>query len=973
MENTNPSSLEALAKSVSEPIPCEGNLPLDLSDAGYLWLIETGAADVFIVEHLNGVAQAAPQHLLRAESGRILPGIKPNLGPTEISLIAKGVPGTVLRRIPIEKLAGHYGSELANQIDLWLVDFSASLSRFDSSIVRADLYVANNETQAADSGVISTLRGVAWVSGIESGNALYQGLIELVADDVEGDLESLEIPLTRNSWIYLSEQQQLLVQSSDVLEQKGILLPALARFHEVALSMERINRGLNIADEVNFEREKITKRQTDENFSRRSLFDLYDQLEDSADSADEQALFGAMRIIGRHEGIQFVFPKRRYSEKFSTLFTYILHASGVRARRVRLNHKDKWWSNFTQPLLAFRREDGQPVVLLRNRLGRCELVDHVSGHTVTVTPENAETLSDEAWLFYNPLPTDQPSSLKELGQFAFKGLGSEFARLAVTGFATSAIMLLPAVILGIVVDEVLTQREPGLIYMAGGVMVVVAVLAALLKMLNGFALTRLEFRAVTRAELAFWDRLMRLPRRFFQNFSTGELAMRSLVFQAFRDAAQEAFLFAISSIFLLLAGSVIAIWHDPLIGAVATVLATASLAGTLWLCMGQITSHRIMTKTMHSLAGLLFQLINGISTLRLAGAEGSAFAVWANGYRSQKRAELKHNSATERVRAFCATMLLVGGVVLILTALLIGGDSVEVGDFLVIVIFFVIFQGEVARFGKSFDTISTVILSADRIVPFLAQSPEAHRSGDLVEVLTGDILVDRVSFRYDPDGPLILKEVSIRTTPGEFIAITGKSGSGKSTLFNLLLNIDSPSSGAIYYDGRDLKLLNPKQVRRNIGAIPQTVRLHPDDVWDNITCGREDVSGKEAWEAARKAVVDREISAMPMKMMTYVGGDVLSGGESQRITISRALLDNARILIMDEATNWLDNQSQDQVMEIIAGLNMTRIVIAHRLSTLHQADRIYVLDDGQVVEQGNFSELMESEGHFYDLVRRQMI
>ena len=133
------------------------------------------------------------------------------------------------------------------------------------------------------------------------------------------------------------------------------------------------------------------------------------------------------------------------------------------------------------------------------------------------------------------------------------------------------------------------------------------------------------------------------------------------------------------------------------------------------------------------------------------------------------------------------------------------------------------------------------------------------------------------------------------------------------------------------------------------------------------------MSGDEAWEAARKAVVDREISAMPMKMMTYGGGDVLSGGESQRITIARALSNNARILLMDEATNWLDNQSQDQVMKIIAGLNITRIVIAHRLSTLRHADRIYVLDDGQVVEQGNFSELMESEGHFYDLVRRQMI
>ena len=181
--------------------------------------------------------------------------------------------------------------------------------------------------------------------------------------------------------------------------------------------------------------------------------------------------------------------------------------------------------------------------------------------------------------------------------------------------------------------------------------------------------------------------------------------------------------------------------------------------------------------------------------------------------------------------------------------------------------------------------------------------------------------------------------MSIRARPGEFIAIAGESGAGKSTLFRLALGLDHPSSGAVYYDGRDLKHLNIKQLRRQIGAVPQGVQLHPEDVWDNIVGDYGEATSEDAWKAAEAAGVDREISAMPMGMMTCVGAGagVLSGGESQRVMIAHALIRNPRVLLLDEATNWLDNESQSVVMRNLAQLTSTRIVIAHRLSTLRQA------------------------------------
>ena len=326
------------------------------------------------------------------------------------------------------------------------------------------------------------------------------------------------------------------------------------------------------------------------------------------------------------------------------------------------------------------------------------------------------------------------------------------------------------------------------------------------------------------------------------------------------------------------------------------------------------------------------------------------------------------------MRAFGAALPFIAGGVLLVAMVALGDRNVPVGDFLVVYTVFIAFQSAIARLGESFGTIAATLPAFDQMRPLLAAVPETEAEGQPVEYLGGEILFDHISFRYDPDGPLILDDVTIHARPGEFIAIAGESGAGKSTLFRLALGIDRPTAGAVYYDGRDLKHLNLKQVRRKIGAVPQSVGLHPQDLWDNLVSHHEEVASEEAWKAARIAEVEDEIKSMPMGMMTMVGtsGSVLSGGESQRVTIARSVIGRPRIMLFDEATNWLDNESQAKVMRNLTALTSTRVVIAHRLSTLEQADRIYVLHAGRVVQSGSFDELMEVEGVFRGLVKRQI-
>jgi ABC-type bacteriocin/lantibiotic exporter with double-glycine peptidase domain len=216
--------------------------------------------------------------------------------------------------------------------------------------------------------------------------------------------------------------------------------------------------------------------------------------------------------------------------------------------------------------------------------------------------------------------------------------------------------------------------------------------------------------------------------------------------------------------------------------------------------------------------------------------------------------------------------------------------------------------------------------------------------------------------------------VSFDAHPGEFIALVGPSGSGKSTLLRLLLGFEQPESGSIAYDGYDLAGLDPWRLRRQLGVVLQDGHLLPGDIFTNIVGSAVDLTLNDAWDAARLAGLDKDIEQMPMGMHTIMteGAGTLSGGQRQRLMIARALVTKPRIVFFDEATSALDNPTQAVVTESLDRLRATRVVIAHRLSTIISADRIFVLDEGRIVQTGTYEQLVNRPGMFHELVRRQL-
>ena len=979
MRETGPgyTSIAELASRSGESVPCSGNLPVKLDDPDTVWFIDQGAVNLFLVEFRDGVEQAAPQHLLRRESGWLLPGVAPD-GPrdeedTTLSLIAKGSPGTLLKRLPASVLSEVDPAELAEQTDTWLTAITDTLSRFASRLPRPTALARSGPLLTPAPCTLSVQRGVVWVSEPPRGTSLFMDLVDQ-AEIVEasGPHEAV-IPLTRTSWLILSEEATLSGRSTETLAKQGSLLSALASFHAVAFALERLNRRLAVVDDANLERARTTSRRTVERAARQRLFNIYDLPIDRDTRVEDTSLADALQAIGRREGIDFKIPARSDPSGDPVSLVDVLDASGVRARRVRFGAEGAWWRGDSNAMLAFRAEDGQPVALLPGWLGRYREFDPVSKRSVWMTADRAAALADEAWVFYRPLPVGNVKPV-DLLRIALRGSAADLARLVMAGLPGGLISLVPALALGFVANRAATGGTAGALYVVAVAVAGFGLLGALLHLLQSTVMMRIEGRSVSRVEAAFWDRLMRLPSSVLRGRRAGDLAVSGMTFQHLRDGLQSVAADGLLSIVFLLPVFGVIFLYDATLGTVALGFSLVSLLVTVVLGLRQIPPHGRLIRAARRVSGRLFQIVGSIGKLRVENAEASAFAIWARDYREQKRTELELGVLEGHSRAFGAALPFLSAGVLLFAAVAAGDGNLPVGDFLVVYLVFTAFQSAIVRLGESFGAVAAMLPAFDQVRPLLAAVPEGEVEGAPVEYLGGDIVFDRVSYRYDPDGPLILDDVTIRARPGEFIAIAGESGAGKSTLFRLALGFDRPTAGSVCYDGRDLRNLNLKQVRRRIGVVPQSVGLHPLDLWDNLVGHHDEVASDEVWTAARVADVEEEIRGMPMGMMTMVGtsGTVLSGGESQRVSIARSVIGNPRIMLFDEATNWLDNESQARVMRNLTALTSTRVVIAHRLSTLEQADRIYVLQAGRVVQSGSFNELMEVDGVFRDLVRRQV-
>ena len=327
------------------------------------------------------------------------------------------------------------------------------------------------------------------------------------------------------------------------------------------------------------------------------------------------------------------------------------------------------------------------------------------------------------------------------------------------------------------------------------------------------------------------------------------------------------------------------------------------------------------------------------------------------------------------VLALPALVSFVGMVGTIVIFYLAGSSHVAMADYMAFSVAYGQVNGAIMGFAGTASTMAQIKPMLNSVAPIMEAVPEVSEERPNVDSLTGSIDVSGVSFRYGENMPYIVKDLSFRIRPGEYVALVGRSGCGKSTIMRLLLGFETPERGTIFYGPHETSKVDLRSLRRHIGVVMQDGKLFMGDVANNITISNPTATIDDAWEAAELAGIADDIRRMPMGMQTLVteGGGGVSGGQRQRLMIARAICGKKKILMFDEATSALDNRTQKHVSDSLDSLNCTRLVIAHRLSTVRHRDRILVVDGGSIVEEGTYDELLAQGGVFAELVSRQRL
>jgi ABC-type bacteriocin/lantibiotic exporter with double-glycine peptidase domain len=426
---------------------------------------------------------------------------------------------------------------------------------------------------------------------------------------------------------------------------------------------------------------------------------------------------------------------------------------------------------------------------------------------------------------------------------------------------------------------------------------------------------------------------------------------------------------------------VLLFYYSSSLALLAIALIFVAVVITVIISLLQLRYDRIRIRLRGRVEGLVLQLIIGVSKLRTANAQQRALAAWISRYAEQKQQFIYAAKWENRQQIFHAGFPVLANIIIFAGAIKLVQvfdsqtiDALSPGTFLAFHAAFGQLFGALTSLALSISSSLIIIPLYERSRPILDAIPESGNEGNQVEDLEGDIELSKVKFRYQVDSPDVLTGLNMHIKQGEFVALVGSSGSGKSTIFRLMLGFEQPQAGEIFYDGKGLSSLDQESLRRKIGVVLQHSSPNAGSIFETIA-GNTSASVDDAWRAARLVGLAEDIEAMPMGMYTVVsdGASTLSGGQRQRIMIARALVRQPQILLLDEATSALDNRTQAVVSDSIGQINITRIVIAHRLFTIRNADRIFVLDKGKVVESGSFEELMAADGLFKQLAQRQLL
>ena len=893
------------------------------SDA--VWYIEGGSAMLYLASTVDAAQIQPRQFVCDVRDGCPVTGLSASLAPG-IRLLCVPAPGTQVRRATLASLDALDATSKA-RIEAWMRDVMREVDPNGSWVAMQRKSIRQRtETPAVDSRI--------WHARVSS---FTQMVVERIQERS---------------------------QAADAREAQRLLLGQNLDAAKFASALGEISKGLL----------------SEEEFGTRGPTD---------DEGD--GLLAACRILESSRKVRFVSSNTATAAETgdSETVEILAETSGARARQVLLD--GAWWNEEGGPLLARLSENELPagarphwVALLPGpvsgyRLHSAKPINGVkSGEWVTEAI--AHRLSPFAYTFYRIFPKEKLTAFDVI-KFGIQGKGKDVLVLLLASVLAGALSLLVPVVSGKIIDRVIPALDQFQLWQYIIGLMVAGLSVLLFDTLRTVAVLRIEARAGLSVQAAILDRIISLPVTFFRRYSSGDLALRMAAVNSIQHAVTGSTIGTLLTSIFLVGNFALMLWYSTSLTLVVQIVIALLCVVSGIIGFARLLLARRLEELGGKLQSLVFEYLSGISKIRTSASEQRAFVNWTDRFLQFRRLHIRSESLAN-TEQLVLNILMPAMLLFVYYAVSMGsvggtsqptGSRFSTGDFIAFnAALFSLVGGLYGLMTTAIDLVQLLPVW-ERAKPIVETLPDAAGKRNERHEPIGGIEIVNLGFRY-PDGPPVLDNVNFTITPGAFVAIVGPSGSGKTTLIRLLLGFETPTTGSVCYDGHDLAALDTRHVRSRIGTVLQGGRLWPGDLYSNIA-GTSNLSVEKVWEAARIAGLKNDIENMPMGLYTTVsdGDSTLSGGQRQRILIARAVVHQPRILLLDEATAALDNVTQAIVQESLAGLKCTRLVIAHRLNTIRNADWILVMDQGKLAEQGTFDALTSKQGVFSAMLKRQLV
>ncbi|MDO4299791.1 MAG: ATP-binding cassette domain-containing protein [Clostridia bacterium] len=626
-----------------------------------------------------------------------------------------------------------------------------------------------------------------------------------------------------------------------------------------------------------------------------------------------------------------------------------------------------WYKKNMLPILCFKGNEGK--IILPDFMGRCFFFEN--GRKVRITAENSSMFSEQAICFYKGFNKDKIKRKDFIKYMLGCITPAEYGVvLAASVFVILFSMVIPEAQYYIF-NNIIPSGTKSDILPLTSLLLGIIIISAVLYIFRSIITENIPSNINANIQGAVISRLLNIKAGYFADKRAGALSHNILNVSEISDIFSAGTITDALSFVL----SVIYIAQMYLYSNEFMPYVYASLV--IMLIMSFVNSKLLKKHTcnfnikINNMSGFVYELFCGMENIKLSNAQSSMLKKWSEYYSDGLRAEkrpffVRHFSAINTFVISCITLVLFYAGI---------KESISSADFIAFLAVFGLFIGSVkgtAEFLNKWADFSSLYVQLEDF--FNAETETVSEKKDIKD-FRGNIELSEVSFKYKDSDRYVINNISISISQGEKIGITGRSGCGKTTLLRLILGFEKPDSGRIFADNTDLNEINLKSYRKNLGVVLQSSKLITGDIFSNITLTNPMASEQEVWEIAEAVGLKDDIERMPMKLHTFVSDDSLtiSQGQRQRILLARALINKPKFLILDEATNNLDNITQAAITDYIDKTKASAIIVAHRLSTIADCDRIIVLDRGTVSESGTYNELIDKKGMFYALVKNQKI